>query len=1202
MNIEEEKNNLIDDSQYQLELYRSSSLGGVYTVKMDDKFTLLYGNDLYFQLHGYQKEKLLNKSCTIFIHPEDLKNVQEALFKAKKANSKTAEWEMRILTGDGKIKHTLVSGRFNIRNYEKVFDGYITDITKQKQMEEKILQLTEIETDLRKQIELYRTTDLGGVFTVVVDENFTLLYGNDKYYKIHEYTKESMLERIHNHCSEYVHPYDLPIVHEIIHTALNSGKDYVEWDMRVITGNGNIRYILCSGVFDNKDGVTLMNGVVMDITKQKRIEQALRESEEKFRIATENSDVAFWSYNFEKKEIFQTQSSKFMHGYDNIVKNVPESLVEEGYIRSDSIKEYLEMYYKMRNGAKTVSGEFWMKNLDTNGWWCEHIDYTTVFDETGKPVYAHAIGKDVTTKKLAESRYNEEISYKNALISEDIVASMRVDLTSGLVEEVDSPYEEIIENYFGKNYSECVAILSDLLINDEQKNDFLSSMQTDILVEDFKNGETKKNFHVQRKMPDNTYRWVSTTIKLFQKPNSDHIVGFLYSYDINNEILFHQIMDLISHTNYDFVGYINAINASYILFADNGKKVLSKNTKKSYESTISEYFSKYLDRKQHDEIINKLLLSVVTKELETKNVYTIEYTIKVENGVEKRKQLKFAYIDKQAQTLFYTQSDITEIINNEKKHQEILHDALVAAKQANKAKTEFLSHMSHEIRTPMNAIIGMSTLAAQVVNDTEQVSDCLSKIGISARFLLSLINDILDMSRIESGKLSVKQEKIPFEEFINGINAISYTQAQDKGVDYDAIVTSFTENYYIGDAMKLQQVLVNIISNAIKFTPKGGKVQFIISQEKQTKDFANMKFIINDTGVGISEDFINHIFEPFTQQHMGSTAMYGGTGLGLAICKHLVELMGGEISVNSIEGVGSEFVIELKLGVSEESHKKSIKKSQVHFNKMKALIVDDDIIICRHTEQILEDMGLKADYVDSGMSAIKRVQELWNKDVYYDIILVDWKMPNMDGIETTRALRKIVGQNVTIIIMTAYDWLSIEKEAKSAGVNMLISKPLFRDSISSAFEKIYMKKDEEIVPPNECVYDFTGKRVLLVEDHMLNIEVAKRLLNSKNLEVDVAENGLLGIEAFASAPAGYYDAILMDIRMPVMDGLLAAKSIRQMRKKNAATIPIIAMTANAFDEDIEKTKEAGMNAHIAKPVEPKKLFSTINNFFSCENK
>ncbi|MEG2001292.1 MAG: response regulator, partial [Evtepia sp.] len=422
----------------------------------------------------------------------------------------------------------------------------------------------------------------------------------------------------------------------------------------------------------------------------------------------------------------------------------------------------------------------------------------------------------------------------------------------------------------------------------------------------------------------------------------------------------------------------------------------------------------------------------------------------------------------------------------------------------------------------------------------------------------------------------------------------------EKGVEYDSILMSFTEDTYIGDAMKLQQVLVNIISNAIKFTPVGGKVQFIVNQEKINQEEALMRFIVNVTGIGISEEFLPHLFEPFEQQQGGATTPYAGTGLGLAICKNLVELMGGKISVNSIERVGSEFVIEVKLLISEKSRKAMKPIPNLQLEKLQVLVVDDDVVICQHTQRVLADMSLRAEYVVSGTMAISVVREKWEKKEFYDIILLDWKMPDMDGIETTREIRKIVGPNVTIIIMTAYDWAAIEMEAKQAGVNMLIAKPLFKSSLISAFEKFCGNTNLPAESESSCEYDFSGKRVLLVEDHLLNIEVAKKLLGSKKLEVDTAENGLQAIETLAQKDEGYYDAILMDIRMPVMDGITAAKSIRQMRNTDAKTIPIIAMTANAFDEDIEKTKAAGMNAHLAKPIEPVLLYKTLQRFLNQE--
>lgn len=597
-----------------------------------------------------------------------------------------------------------------------------------------------------------------------------------------------------------------------------------------------------------------------------------------------------------------------------------------------------------------------------------------------------------------------------------------------------------------------------------------------------------------------------------------------------------------------------------------------------------------MERALHD-----MLPDGIRENLKDKRVYSAVYGVYDENKNIRQKRVQYAYLDKESEQILITRTDVTDLLEQQKQQQNMLEAALLTAEQANSAKSDFLSRMSHEIRTPMNAIIGMSTIAAQSIGDDTQVADCIGKIGISSRFLLSLINDILDMNRIESGKMLLKNEKIPFEEFLNGINAICYTQAQAKNIDYENVVDSSVEDYYIGDAMKLQQVIINILGNAIKFTPHGGRVVLHVQQIKKDQFHAGIRFIVNDTGCGISEEFLPQLFEPFAQEHSGTTTMYSGTGLGLAICKSLVEMMDGHIEVRSIVGTGSEFTIDVKMGITEESRTRYLNNPHYHFEQLKTLVVDDDVTVCEQAMITLKEMKIKAEWVDSGAKAIQRVQEKWNQQQFYNMILVDWKMPGMDGIETARRIRTIVGPDVTIIIMTAYDWANIEQEAKLAGVNLLMSKPMFKSSLISAFERALGKQTEAAtqVTPD---FRFDGKRILLAEDHPLNVEVAKRLLEARGFVVEHADNGLRALEMYTTTPVGYYDAILMDIRMPQMDGLQAANAIRHLTKETARTIPIIAMTANAFDEDVQKSKMAGMNAHLAKPIEPQLLYQTLYDF------
>lgn len=591
--------------------------------------------------------------------------------------------------------------------------------------------------------------------------------------------------------------------------------------------------------------------------------------------------------------------------------------------------------------------------------------------------------------------------------------------------------------------------------------------------------------------------------------------------------------------------------------------------------------------------IEEMIPAGIIRNLKTQRVFSTMYSIYDDEHRVYRKRIQYAYLDEAAGQVVMTRTDVTDIMEEQKKQQDLLESALLAAKQASSAKTEFLSRMSHEIMTPMNAIIGMSAIAAQSIGNDEEIADCISKIGISSRFLLSLINDILDMSRIESGKMLLKNENIPFEEFVNGINTICFAQAQARNIYYECTVAPDVEECYVGDAMKLQQVVMNVLSNAIKFTPEGGRVSMNISQRKRIKDNAELRFVINDTGCGISEKFIPHIFEPFAQENTGTTSNYGGTGLGLAISKNIVDMMNGQINVRSIVGVGTEFTVDVNLGITDEARHKYRERASYNFTELKALVVDDDVTVCEYTGIILKGMGVQFEWVDSGRKAIDKVTAKWKSKESFDLVLLDWKMPDMDGIETAREIRRIVGPDITIIIMTAYDWASIEHEAKLAGVNLLMSKPMFKSSLMSAFEKVFGDKKEGEHEDIVTNFDFTGKRVLLAEDHPLNVEVATKLLEHRGFAVEHAENGLRALEMFTTTPVGYYDAILMDIRMPQMDGLQAASNIRHCRKKDAKTVPIIAMTANAFEDDIEKSMAAGMNAHLAKPIEPDVLYSTL---------
>ena len=519
---------------------------------------------------------------------------------------------------------------------------------------------------------------------------------------------------------------------------------------------------------------------------------------------------------------------------------------------------------------------------------------------------------------------------------------------------------------------------------------------------------------------------------------------------------------------------------------------------------------------------------------------------------------------------------------------EALQEALAVAENANRAKTSFLSNMSHEIRTPMNAIIGLNNIAMNDPTASDQIKEYLSKIGASAQHLLGIINDILDMSRIESGRMTIRKEEFSFAKALEQVNTIISEQCRTKGIAYDCQMAGQVDDYYIGDVMKLKQVMINILGNAVKFTPAGGTVHFLIEEGTRYDHSAVLKFTISDTGIGMSEEFLPQIFEPFTQEDSASTSKYGSTGLGMPITKSIVELMNGNIDVVSEKGKGTTFTVTVTLGESDRKHQ--IEEADLVPQEMSILVIDDDPIALEHAEIILGQVGVQCETAESGWEGVDKVRIRHGRREDYNLVIVDWKMPDMDGIETTREIRKFVGSETPIIILTSFNWDEIADEARAAGVDTFVPKPLFAGTIMDEFAAAFRSKNAAL---EERTVDLKGRRVLLAEDVAVNAEIMMMVLAMREMEVDLAENGRIAVNLFESHEAGYYDAILMDMRMPEMDGLEATRVIRSLPRDDARTIPIIALTANAFDEDVQRSMQAGLNAHLSKPVDPEALFETL---------
>lgn len=542
----------------------------------------------------------------------------------------------------------------------------------------------------------------------------------------------------------------------------------------------------------------------------------------------------------------------------------------------------------------------------------------------------------------------------------------------------------------------------------------------------------------------------------------------------------------------------------------------------------------------------------------------------------------------------YVAQDITESKEKEEAERRILKEAYDSATYANAAKSEFLSRMSHDIRTPMNAIIGMTAIASSHLDDVDRVEDCLNKITVSSKHLLSLINEVLDMSRIESGKIDLTEEEFNLSDLIQNLITIIRPSVQAKEHKLDLRIMKVEHEDLIGDTLRLQQVFTNILGNAVKYTPKGGKLELLI-KEKPSKVFgyACFEFVFRDNGIGMSEDFLKKIYEPFSRAEDSRISKIEGTGLGMTIAMNIIHMMNGNINVESRLGEGSKFTVTVYLKRQQTS---MLDTKQLA--NLPVLVVDDDRKACETTCAVLEEIGMKSEFVTCGEDAVSRAKEAHESDKDFFAVILDLQMPGMDGIQTARAIRREVGPEIPIIILSAYDWSDVEAEARQAGVDGFLSKPPFRSKLVYLFKKFLgeesRSEEPEAVPVTEGA--FQGKRILLVEDNELNREIAEEVIGSTGVMIESVSDGEQAVERFMATEPGYYDLIFMDIQMPVMNGYEAAASIRMMERPDAETIPIIAMTANAFAEDVIASRQAGMNEHISKPLNMEQLVECMKSW------
>ena len=614
----------------------------------------------------------------------------------------------------------------------------------------------------------------------------------------------------------------------------------------------------------------------------------------------------------------------------------------------------------------------------------------------------------------------------------------------------------------------------------------------------------------------------------------------------------------------------------------------------SLAGCLERYIQEYVYEEDRELMRRKLSAENLLKELEDKKIYVVNYRISTEGHTEyyQAKAVRTGKWDESKDIVLGFRS-VDQEMKNEMEKKTLLENALQQANRANKAKSIFLSNMSHDIRTPMNAIVGFTSLAINHIDSRDLVEEYLKKIMTSGNHLLSLINDVLDMSRIESGKIHLDENPCRLPDIIQGLRNILQADIHAKQMDLNIDVVDIVDEEIYCDKLRLNQVLLNLLSNAVKYTGTGGTVTMRITEKAGApKGCGNYEFNIKDTGIGMSEEFVSHIFEPFEREQSSTTSGIQGTGLGMAITKNIVDMMHGTIEVKSHQGAGTEVNVCFTFRLNSD---KKEPQSIPALKNCRALVVDDDFNACDSVTDMLGQLGMRTEWTLSGKEALLRTRQAVARDDIYNVYVVDWMLPDMNGIEVTRRIRKEMGKDVPIILMTAYDWADIEEEAKEAGITAFCSKPLFLSELRRCLRSIVdSEKNEKKKKEGDLAKQYTG-RILLAEDNELNQEIATAILGDAGFTTEIAGNGQIAVDMLKKSQPGYYQIVLMDVRMPVMDGYQATKEIRSLENKQLADIPILAMTANAFEEDKQEALRCGMNGHLAKPVDIKGLFETLDD-------
>lgn len=848
-----------------------------------------------------------------------------------------------------------------------------------------------------------------------------------------------------------IHP-DSAETYRSIHKELKNGKKSLSCEIMTVEQDGTARWkrIRYTVLEDDEGNNHIAFGTSENIDEYKKMEQY-------FGMAVAQAGMVSWTYEIDNKRIITHNDASEYFALGNIVENVPESFVNSSTIHPDDVPVLTEMFQKIADGEKEVTAIIRWKNREGKWWWAKTA-YTSIFNNQGKPIRAIGFAIDITAQITAEQSYEEQLSYQR-MLTQGSIATAFLNLTRNTLSNLTLRYEGAEQWKVSETADEFLYRIRKKVFGGAEWDYIRNTLNADAMEREYANGNTLIELEYLFEFSDNFCIWCEHVIHLIKKPDTGDIECFMYLNDINEKRIRQEVFGMVAYKAYEMIACISTVKKTLkVLAVSAGDEQSSLMDSRDYTVAMGELIDNIVYSPDVPKCRRALELDVIQQNLETEDTYAIFYRAK--GGTKEhplRKKAELFYIDRKRGLICFMRTDITANFEEEQQQNDKLQLALAEAKKASQAKTEFLSNMSHEIRTPMNAVLGLSELALDEVDRPFVVRQYLTQINSSGTYLLGLINDILDMSRIESEKIVLKPEPITTKECVENVYTLLKEKIEEKQLQFSFESNYLTEKAIMADKMRYEQILLNLIYNAVKFTPKGGRIYVIVTQLSKDENRVKARIVVGDTGIGMTPEFVERAFNPFEQANSSNITGGMGTGLGLSIVKNLVRLMGGTIEVKSEISKGTEFTIEMEFEIA----------------------------------------------------------------------------------------------------------------------------PIASDAEQTATEQAL------------TFYNFTGRTVLLAEDNDINRQIAGIMLEKQGFTVENAVDGQEAVDMFIKHKEHYYDIILMDIKMPVMDGLEATRQIRGLSRTDAETVPIIAMTANAFDEDVELSLKAGMNAHLSKPIDRMILYRTL---------